>query len=285
MNSSVSTKALYQQVYQTLLKSIQEKHECEAMTQWLLSHYFQLDFVDRVVDRLIVPTAKQHQSLASALARLSQHEPIQYILEEAPFFGRNFQVTPEVLIPRPETEAMVQDIIHESPQAGAHVLDLGTGSGCIAITLQLELEKARAWAVDIHPMLTAKSNAQKLGASVQWLQADLLKDPLPDHHWHIIVSNPPYIRPSEKPQMHQRVLDYEPAQALFVPEDHPLVFHEKIVKIALLRLIVGGKLYLEINESLGDEVAQLYTKAGFEDVNIKQDIHGKDRWVVGSLNR
>lgn len=284
MDKRVSTRTLYQQVYQALWPAIQEERECEAITQQLLSHYFQLDPVDKVLDTPIQLTTEQAPLLATAIEHLSNHEPVQYILGEAPFFGRNFQVNPAVLIPRPETEAMVQDIINDEPPVGARLLDLGTGSGCIAITLQLAIAQAQVWGLDIDStaLQTAQANAQQLGAQVQWLQADLLRDPLPDQRWHIIVSNPPYVRPSEQTQMHPRVLNYEPAQALFVPEEQPLVFHARIVALATQHLLSGGKLYLEINESLGTEVASLLTQGGFEAVRINQDLHGKDRWVAGT---
>ncbi|MEL6358609.1 MAG: peptide chain release factor N(5)-glutamine methyltransferase [Bacteroidota bacterium] len=284
MDKRASTRTLYQQIYQALYQAIQDERECEAITQRLLSHYFQLDPVDKVLDTPIQLTTEQHRLLGNAIERLNNHEPIQYVLGEAPFLDRNFQVNPAVLIPRPETEAMVQDIINDNPPKGTYILDLCTGSGCIAITLQLAIAQSQVWGLDIDSaaLQTAQANAQQLGAQVQWLQADLLHDPLPDRHWHIIVSNPPYVRPSEQIQMHQRVLAHEPAQALFVPEDQPLVFHERIVALACRHLLPGGQLYLEINEVLGNEVANLLTENGFEDISINQDLHGKDRWVAGT---
>lgn len=284
MHQSVSTRTLYKQVYDALWPTLQEERECEAITQRLLARYWQLAPIDKVLDSPIILTAEEIQLLATAIERLNQHEPVQYVLGEAPFLGRNFRVNPAVLIPRPETEAMVQDIINDKPPKGAHLLDLCTGSGCIAITLQLTLAQAQVWGLDIDPaaLQTAQANAQQLGANVQWLQADLLYDPLPNHHWHLIVSNPPYVLPSEQSQMHPRVLDHEPAQALFVPEEQPLVFHERIVGLATQHLTPRGKLYLEINEALGAAVANLLSQAGFEAVSIGQDLHGKDRWVKGS---
>lgn len=286
MNQSVSTRTLYKQVYEALWPVLKEERECEAITQRLLSHYFQLDPVDKVLDTPIQLTTERTQLLDNAIERLNNHEPVQYVLGEAPFLGRDFQVNPAVLIPRPETEAMVQDIINDEPPRGAHILDLCTGSGCIAITLQLAIAQSQAWGLDIDPaaLQTAQANAQQLGAQVQWLQADLLHNALPDQRWHIIVSNPPYVRPSEQIQMHQRVLNYEPAQALFIPEGQPLVFHERIVALARQHLMPGGKLYLEINEALGAEVAELLIQAGFEAVRIRQDLHGKDRWVAGTCS-
>lgn len=280
----VSSKALYAQVYQALGPAIGQAQERQAITQRLLAHYCQLEPIHSIFDTPITLSPTQAKCLHTALQRLNNHVPIQYVLGEAPFLGRNFQVNPAVLIPRPETEALVQDIINDNPPTGTYVLDLGTGSGCIAITLQLALSQAQVWALDIDTaaLQTAQTNAQQLGAQVQWLQADLLRDPLPRQRWHIIVSNPPYVRLSERAQMHRRVLAYEPAQALFVPDKHPLVFHERIVTLAPQHLVSGGKLYLEINEAMGAAVARLCSQAGFEAVRIRQDLHGKDRWVTGT---
>lgn len=285
MQSPVSSKVLYKGVYQALLPAIGQAQECEAIAQRLLEHYFQLDPVHRVLDTPISLSSAQAQLLNTALQRLHKHEPVQYVLGEAPFLGNVFQVSPAVLIPRPETEAMVQDIINENASPGARILDLGTGSGCIAITLQLTLSQAKVWALDIDPAALgiAQANAQRLGASVQWIQADLLQAPLPAQRWHIIVSNPPYVRLSEQAQMQRRVLAHEPAQALFVPDEQPLVFYERIVALAPQHLMPAGKLYLEINEALGPAVASLLSQAGFEAVRSRQDLHGKDRWVVGTL--
>ena len=284
MQGTVSCKALYEQIYQALWPAIGQARECQAIAQQLLTHYCQLDPVHKVLDTPITLTPTQTQCLHTALKRLNNHEPIQYVLGEAPFLGRTFQVNPSVLIPRPETEALVQEIINENPPKDTCVLDLGTGSGCIAITLQLALAQAKVWALDIAPaaLQTARANAQRLGAQVQWLQGDLLHDPLPKQRWHLIVSNPPYVRLAERAQMHRRVLAYEPAQALFVPDERPLVFHAKIVALASQHLVPGGKLYLEINETMGDAVASLLTQAGFATVCIRQDLHDKDRWVVGT---
>jgi release factor glutamine methyltransferase len=237
-----------------------------------------------VLDHPISLSPSQQQLLFAAIARLRNQEPIQYVLGEAPFLGRNFRVSPAVLIPRPETEALVQYIIDDNPQIGAHVLDIGTGSGCIAITLQKELPQATVYALEVDPeaLNMAKINAARLGATVHFIQADILHDPLPTQHWDIMVSNPPYVRIAEQKQMKRRVLAYEPAKALFVPDTQPLIFYETIVALAPQYLTPAGKLYLEINEAFGAAVASLFMHAGFEEICIKQDLHGKDRWVTGT---
>jgi release factor glutamine methyltransferase len=135
--------------------------------------------------------------------------------------------------------------------------------------------------IDQDALSIAKANAKQLGETVQFMQADILKDPLPAQHWDIIVSNPPYVRMAEQRQMQRRVLDYEPAKALFVPDKQPLVFYEKIIELAPQHFKPGGKIYLEINEAFGKEVAYLLVNAGFQQVRIMQDLHGKNRWVAG----
>ncbi len=285
MDSHISSKLFYQQIYQVLLPAIQEERDCQAITQQLLEHYGQLDAVHIMLDEPITLSPSQKESLYGAIERLQKQEPIQYVLGKAYFLGRAFQVSPAVLIPRPETEALVQYIVDKNPQTGAHVLDIGTGSGCIAITLQQELSQATVHALDVDPaaLHIAQTNAQRLGATVHFMQADILYEPLPTQRWDIIVSNPPYVRMAERKQMRPRVLAYEPAKALFVPDEQPLIFYEKIVDLAPQYLAPAGKLYLEINEALGAAVANLLIHAGFEAVCIKQDLHGKDRWVAGTL--
>jgi release factor glutamine methyltransferase len=280
-----SSKALYWQVYQALLPTIWETAECQAITQQLLEHYLQLDSVSVIIDEPVTFSPAQRQLVSAAIERLKRQEPIQYVLGGALFLGRNFQLSPAVLIPRPETESLVQYIVDQNPQTGARVLDIGTGSGCIAITLQQELSQTTVYALDVDPeaLCVAKTNAQRLGAAVHFIQVDILHDPLPAQYWDIIVSNPPYVCIAEQKKMQRRVLAYEPAKALFVPDEQPLIFHEKIVALASQHLAPAGKLYLEINEAFGTAVADLLICAGFEAVCIKQDIHGKDRWIAGTL--
>ena len=283
MPNSTSSKKLSQSMYKALLPTIQHPRECQTIVQRILDHYLQLDTTQLLLDVPVTISATQQQLLYDVLQRLKDEEPLQYILGIAPFLGRDFQVNPSVLIPRPETELMVQHILNENPQKGLQVLDLCTGSGCIAITLQQELAEATVCALDIDAaaLRTAQANAQNLGATVQFLQADLLHDPLPCQRWDLIVSNPPYVRLAERAQMQRRVLDYEPAHALFVPDEQPLLFYEQIVALAPEHLTPDGKLYLEINEALGTEVAHLLTKAGLAAVRILPDLHGKYRWVQG----
>jgi release factor glutamine methyltransferase len=280
-----SSKVLYWQVYRALLPTIREATECQAVTRQLLEHYCALDAVGIIIDEIFTFSPAQRQLVSAAIERLKKQEPIQYVLGEAPFLGRNFRVSPAVLIPRPETETLVQYIVDQNPPTGVRVLDIGTGSGCIAITLQQELSQATVYALDVDPeaLHVAKTNAQRLGATVHFIQADILHELLPAQHWDIIVSNPPYVCIAEKKKMQHRVLAYEPAKALFVPDEQPLIFYEKIIALAPRHLAPAGKLYLEINEAFGAAVASLLVRAGFEAVCIRQDLHGKDRWIAGTL--
>lgn len=226
-------------------------------------------------------TSKNIQGLKQAISRLKKQEPIQYILEKTTFFGHEFYIDRSAFIPRPETEEMVFQIIQKHSQPYMHILDLGTGSGCIAITLVKHLKQAHAWGLDVDAkaLLVAKKNAEQLQTPVHWCQKDILNQDLPSQKWDIIVSNPPYIPARQKKYLEPRVKHYEPHQALFVPDDKPLVFYERIAMLCKQHLGLGGTLYTEINEDYGQAIVDLFTQAGFTSVQLEQDIQGKDRWV------
>ena len=269
-------------LYQAILPTIKQPREVRAIIQRILAHYFLYDQLAIVLDKPLTISPAQEQWLAGTIERIRQHEPVQYILGEAPFLGRNFKVSPAVLIPRPETEELVSHIIQENSQPDLSILDIGTGSGCIAITLQKELAAARVDALDISQQALdiAHANAQRCRSAIHLIQADILDDSLPDYRWDIIVSNPPYVRLSEQQWMQQHVLAYEPSQALFVSDEEPLIFYRKIASLALVHLKPGGRLYLEINEAFGRSVSHLLAKAGLEAIRLQQDLRGKDRWIA-----
>ena len=219
--------------------------------------------------------------------RINDHEPVQYILGEAAFYSRNFSVNPSVLIPRPETEELARlviDFARQTQKTNHHIIDIGTGSGCIAVTLSLELPDAEVSAVDIseEALRIALANAQKLGASVKFQQLDILKEKLP-FSIDIMVSNPPYIELGERTNMSKNVVQYEPQVALFVDSNDPLLFYNAIVVRATESLRRDGLLAVEINERFGGEVRQLLINHNFRDVRIIQDVFGKDRIVKGVL--
>ena len=228
-------------------------------------------------------------SIRGIVHRLREHEPIQYILGEADFAGLTFAVNSSVLIPRPETEELCTQILHDNPQSALRVLDIGTGSGCIAVTLAVNLPDAKVTAIDVSSaaLELAHRNSVRNGAEVDFRRVNIL-----DHHqsltaipdtFDLIVSNPPYISESERSSMEANVLDFEPHLALFVPDDDPLVFYRAIVHFALHRLCQGGRLYFEIDAFRGAAVTELLRSAGFDDISLTRDMSGHDRIVSARL--
>jgi release factor glutamine methyltransferase len=220
--------------------------------------------------------------IMNAAARAAAGEPLQYITGNTEFCGHTIEVGPGVLIPRPETEEMTLMIIGENSGFSGSATDLCTGSGCIAIALSLAFPDATVSATELSPaaLATARSNISLTGATVNLVAADILHDnpahvPLSD----IIVSNPPYVTISEKKMMHRNVIDHEPHQALFVPDDDPLIYYQAIARIAALRLLPGGRLWLEINENYGRETASLFSASLYQEVKVIRDIRGKERFI------
>lgn len=223
------------------------------------------------------------QKLKQALERLRQHEPVQYITGTTEFFGMKFYVDRNVLIPRPETEELVEWILQEcEEQHEIRILDIGTGSGCIAISLAKHLPKAKVSAIDIseEAIKVARKNADHNKVAVKFFQEDILQaNELPEKY-DIIVSNPPYVRELEKKEMQRNVLEYEPDTALYVKDEDPLLFYRKISVLASDNLTRGGKLYLEINQYLGKETEALLAEKNFQ-TRLKKDIFGVDRMLRG----
>jgi release factor glutamine methyltransferase len=224
--------------------------------------------------------------LQSVIERLNQHEPVQYIFNEAWFYGRKFFVDSKVLIPRPETELII-DIAKKnfSKTDVFSVLDIGTGSGCIAVTLALEFPNAKITATDVSvsALQVAQRNANNLGATVNFIGHDILKGFSSDSKCDLLVSNPPYIAHSEKASIPQNVLQYEPHLALFAAEDDALIFYRAIFKSAWAILKIGQLLAVEINERLAVQVVQMLELMGFSAIEIHQDIYGKDRVVTARM--
>ena len=222
------------------------------------------------------------QEVDSFLEKLKKNVPIQYILGETEFYGLMFTVNESVLIPRPETEELV-DWIRTENNRNAHLnlLDIGTGSGCIAISLKHEFINSEVDAFDIsdEALITASGNAEKNNLNVNFTKVDILNTAEFSRQWDIIVSNPPYIPNLEKAEILPNVLDHEPHLALFVPDNDPLLFYRTIAKIALKQLKPGGKLYFEIHRSAGKTCTQMLTELGFVDVELRKDISGNDRMV------
>lgn len=272
-----SARQLYQSYHSELL-SLYPEPEAQQLVFWLLEHFLKCNRGDIVRDKELTEIPR---TLSLALDELKQGKPIQYIIGTAPFYGREFKVTPQVLIPRNETEELVHLIIKENPEPNLHILDIGTGSGCIPITLSLEMKTAKVCAIDISEaaLKIAKENALNLVAKVNFKKIDALGEDIPVKNLDILISNPPYVREMEKAQMHKNVLDYEPEIALFVSDDDPLIFYRTIAQKGLIALKPGGKLYFEINEALGKEMMELVKGLGYQEVRIHQDLQGKDRML------
>lgn len=229
------------------------------------------------------------RSLLPFIERINQCEPIQYIIGTQDFFGRPFTVDPSVLIPRPETELLVStviDFVKNSPFDNIRILDIGSGSGCIPITLSLEMKNVTGVGIDNSEsaLECAERNNKLHGTSIRFLLSDILSDTLPEGTFDVVVSNPPYITESEKSEMSDNVLKYEPPSALFVPNDEPLKFYTAIAKKGKLILNHGGLLAMEINEKYGDEVKQLLMEESYQVITIIKDLAGKDR-IIKAFNQ
>ena len=228
----------------------------------------------------ITLTAEQLAQFESAIERLQKHEPIQYIQGYCNFCGLRFKVTPATLIPRPETSELVEWITIEAT-GNESILDIGTGSGCIAISLANKLPQSKVTAWDISPeaLAIAAENSKANGCTVLFEQADILSYEPTEAQFDIIASNPPYIKESEKSAMHSNVLDWEPHTALFVPDSDPLLFYRAIAKKGLQMLAPNGTLYFEINRAHGAETAELLANYGYKNIELRKDISGNDRMI------
>jgi release factor glutamine methyltransferase len=227
-------------------------------------------------------SANEMNRVRAIVGELRKYRPIQYVLGETEFYGLKFIVNENVLIPRPETEELVDWVIKSCAGKAKRytILDIGAGSGCIAVSLAKNLPTASVCALDISQKAldVAKQNAQLNKVSVEFVQQDIFANP-PLGEWDIIVSNPPYVLPSEKKEMSANVLDYEPHQALFVPEEKPLLFYERIAGIGLRHLEKEGTLFFEINAFFGKAVVEMLQEKGYQSVELLKDISGKDRMI------
>ena len=263
------------------LAGVAEPQEVQAMIRIICEDIFNYDQVDVALRQESELPDFAQERITDIISRLRRHEPLQYIVGSARFHGHRFKVTPAVLIPRPETEQLIDMIVDENPASDLRVLDMGTGSGCIAISLARALKFAQVDALDVSrdALAVARENAASLKVKVRFFESDMLS-PQPPARYDIIVSNPPYVCWSERESMERNVLDYEPGQALFVPDNDPLLFYKAIAAYAAQSLERGGRLYLEINQRFGNEVKRLLEGNGFDEVRIIEDSYGKTRFVV-----
>ena len=273
------------------LTSYYDIQEARGIVRLLLSDLYGMSLTDICVGALDRLAEEQTQQIEDAMLRLEKGEPVQYVTGKAHFCDRTFLVSPSVLIPRPETELLCQ-LIADNDQVVTgngeiRVLDMGPGSGCIAITLALSMQNAsvEAWDVSAEALNMAKSNAESLGASVSFEQKDILglDENNVERCYDIIVSNPPYICNKEAAQMEHNVLDFEPHLALFVPDEDPLLFYSAIARFARQALKVGGVLYFEINPLYADALCSMLSSLGFANVTIHVDQFGKQRFISAKL--
>ena len=270
-------------IFRQRLQGLYDANEVDAMMRVVMEEVMHYSPVDVAL--------REHQPLPDffdarleeIMRRLECHEPLQYILGVAWFHGHRFKVTPATLIPRPETEQLVDMVVDRwGDREDLHVLDLGTGSGCIAISLARALKFAQVTGVDIshEALAVAAENAAALKTRVRWVEADMLEMP-PQllQPVDLVVSNPPYIAMSERATMERNVLDYEPAEALFVPDDDPLRYYRAIATAARSALTPGGMVYLEVSQYRGGAVADLLRQAGLSDVQLFSDSFGNERFV------
>lgn len=270
------------------LSPIHGDREAASIAHILMEHITGLGKMDRIVYKDRELTENQESLFSTSLEAMRRNEPVQYVTGTSWFYGMELHVTPDVLIPRPETEELAEWIIEDVKQAGTQprILDIGTGSGAIPLAIKKNLPLAAVSAVDISEgaLKIASGNAEKLSLDISFSRVDILDAAataaLPV--FDIIVSNPPYICEHERAGMQDQVLSYEPGIALFVPDHDPLRFYRRIGLLALEKLTPGGGLYFEINEAYGAETVNLLKEQGFVDVVLKQDLFGKDRMVKAS---
>lgn len=266
--------------YQDLKQKYQ--NETEALFFIVLEFCTKISKIDYFLfpDKPVLP--EQYATFRCIISELKNNVPVQYLLKETSFCGLSFYVDKNVLIPRQETEELVEWILQSvQKEESIRILDIGTGSGCIAVSLAKFLPQSKVFAFDISEkaLEVAKKNAKNNNVSIQFLQKDILKTETLDFTYDIIVSNPPYVRESEKVEIAPNVKDYEPHTALFVPDENPLLFYDKIADLAKQYLSKNGKLFFEINQYLADDMLKLLRKKGFQNIELRKDISGNDRMI------
>lgn len=280
-----SSKLLYNNIVIKLSK-IYGDRESEQLAKMLLDDLLNISFEKIMIDELVSIDYKEEKMLEEKFELIMDYHPIQYVLGKAHFYGRDFIVNPSVLIPRQETAELINEILIDNKRSNLNILDIGSGSGCIGITLSLELKQARVTALEIDKgaLNVSIANAQRLGGKLKSILADIHKlDALPEKY-DIIVSNPPYVTENEKKLMFNNVLKHEPHKALFVPNSDPLLFYKRIISLAKNLLSPGGKLYFEINEKYGPDISQLLESEKYAHIKLVQDINGKDRIIKAMLD-
>lgn len=273
-----------QNTFHEQLDAFYEKEEVDSFFFMLIAHYYEIARIQLAMDTdLVISNSKK---IIEALELLKRQKPIQYIIGETEFYGLEFKVNEHVLIPRPETEELVSWVVSEfnTKKKPLRILDIGTGSGCIAISLAKNLRNVKVYALDVskEALKVAKGNAELNAVDIEFLELDVLETKrIRDLEFDIIVSNPPYVREKEKEKMRPNVLDNEPHLALFVKDENPLLFYNAIAQFANQNLANKGVLFFEINEFLGGNMINLLNENHFKSIELKQDIFKKDRMIKG----
>lgn len=279
--------------------------EVDTFFYIMLEHYLGLERFVLALEPNFIVSKEEEQPLFEGLSQLKQEIPVQYILGETEFMDLKFSVNESVLVPRPETEELVRWIIEEArgqksvtkpipniQHPALKILDIGTGSGCIAISLAKNLPNAKVYALDVseEALVVAKKNAEFNEVAIEFIHADILEletlgfDSAQPDNFDIIVSNPPYVREMEKEEMQTNVLEHEPQLALFVTNEKPLVFYKRITAFAKTHLNEGGALYFEVNQYLGKETKELLEGQSFSEIELRKDMFGNNRMLKGTLN-
>ena len=263
------------------LHRLQERYatgEARALYELILSQRFGLSRTDILLGKDTTLSAKDKEELQIIIDRVAKGEPVQYVLGCEEFCGRTFLVGPGVLIPRPETQQLVE-LVKQNVAPKKTILDIGTGSGCIAVTLALEGYKVSAFDISDEALAYARRNAERLGAEVEFAKGDIFQCSMFNVQWNAIVSNPPYICKSEAEAMEENVLEHEPHLALFVPDDDPMLFYRTICEFGREHLADDGQIFFEINRAYPELVEELLLQKGYEEVRIVKDEYENNRFV------
>jgi release factor glutamine methyltransferase len=279
----------YKSEFIKALSSLYDEMEIESFFYIILEQFHNKKRIDLALQPEMEMDALQLLRWETVLSELKKEKPIQYILGETEFYGLRFRVNENTLIPRPETEELVELIISDNQITkntnSLTILDIGTGSGCIAISLAKNLSNAKVSAIDVSEkaLEMAKKNAEINEVNVNFILADVLKLSTLQQKYDVIVSNPPYVRNLEKHEIKPNVLEFEPHLALFVEDDDALIFYRKIAELALKNVSENGKIYFEINQYLGKETVELFENLGFKNVKLIKDIYENDRMVSATI--
>ncbi|MCK0157193.1 peptide chain release factor N(5)-glutamine methyltransferase [Cellulophaga sp. F20128] len=273
-------------IYHQELDALYPVEEVNSFFYMTIEHYLKLERFILALQPEFMLSKEEETPLFATIEKLKQEIPIQYILGTAHFMDLDFAVNSKVLIPRPETEELVRWIVEDvTPSASVSILDIGTGSGCIAISLAKNLPNASLYALDVseEALVVAQKNTEANHTIVTFLKDDILKEPNLQQKFDIIVSNPPYVRMLEKEQMADNVLNHEPSLALFVSDENPLLFYKAITNFAGKHLKENGSLYFETNQYLGKETQALLAHQNFSEIELRKDIYGNDRMLKGKI--